>query len=192
MNELNCHLNVITRHAHLYSLWKIALTCNVCCSEVELRSVVVEERCMTSTLVLGKDINLTLEVLMACYCARLAENLSSLDLVTVDTTEKSSDVITSLSLIKKLTEHLDTCNDSLLNLFLDTNDLKRIIEVKSTTLYTACSNCSTSCDGEYVLNRHKERLICLTNRIRDILINCIHELHDLLLPLRISLKSLKS
>ena len=65
--------------------------------------------------------------------------------------------------------------------------------MKCTTLYTACSNCTTACDGEYVLNWHKEWLICVTLWIRNVAVNSIHKLHDLVAPLAVRiLKSLKS
>ena len=51
MNQLYGHLYVIARHTHLYAFWKITYTSYVSCSEVELRSVVVEERSMTSTFI---------------------------------------------------------------------------------------------------------------------------------------------
>ena len=40
MDKINLHLYVITRHAHLSTSGKYALTGNVGCSEIELRSVV--------------------------------------------------------------------------------------------------------------------------------------------------------
>src|SRR5699024_1997517 len=193
MDQFNCHCNVISRHAHLCAFRKLANACNVCCSEVELRTVVVEERCMTSTLILCQNVYLACEFCMACNCARFDQTLSSFDLCSLDTTKKSTDVITSLSLIKKLTEHLDTCYDCLLNILVDTNDLNFVRYVKCTTLYSTSSNCTTSCDREHVLYRHQERLICVTLRSRDPLVNSIHELHDLVAPLAVRiLKSLQS
>ena len=193
VNKLNSHLGVITRHAHLCTLWKLADTSYISCSEVELRSVVCEERSMTTTLVLGKNVNLSGKLLVALYSTRLAENLTSLDLITVDTTKEKTYVITSLSLVKSLTEHLDTSYDSLLSLLGNTNDLKLIGYVKNTTLYTAGSYSTTTCDGEYVLDWHKEWLISLTNWLRDVRVNSVHELHDLIAPLRLRiLKSLQS
>ena len=50
MNQLDCHLYVITRHAHLCSCWKLANTCYVSCSEVELWTIVVEEWSMIAHL----------------------------------------------------------------------------------------------------------------------------------------------
>ena len=130
---------------------------------------------------------------MASYSTWLSENLSSLDFCSLDTTEKSTDVITSLSLIKKLTEHLDTGNNCLLLILMDTNDFNFLINMKNTTLNSTCSNCTTASDCEDILDWHKEWLICSTLWIWDIAINCIHKLHDLVAPRsHWILKSLKS
>ena len=59
MNQLYGHLYVIARHTHLNTLWQIANASNVSCSEVELWTIVVEERSMTATFVLRKNVNLT-------------------------------------------------------------------------------------------------------------------------------------
>ena len=193
MNQLNCHLYVIARHTHLYTVWKVADTCYVCCSEVELWTIVVEEWSMTSTLVLCQYVNLTSTLGMACYAAWFNQTLTSLNIFSLDTTKKRADVITSLTFVKQLTEHLDTCYGCLLLLFLDTNDFNFLVNVDCSTLYSTCSNCTTTCNCEYVLYRHKERLIGSTLWIRNILINCVHELHNLVAPLgsRV-LKSLQS
>ena len=182
VDQFNCHCNVISRHAHLCAFRKLANTCYVCCSEVELRTVVVEERCMTATLIFCQNVNLACEFCMACNCARFDENLTSFDLCSLDTTEQSTDVITCTSLVEQLTEHLDTSYNCLLNILVDTDDLYFVRYVKCTTLYSTCSNCTTSCDREYVLYRHQERLICVTLRCWDPLINSVHELHDLVAP----------
>ena len=51
-DELNVHENVIAGHAHFNAFGKVDNTCNVCCSEVELGTVVVEERCVTAAFIL--------------------------------------------------------------------------------------------------------------------------------------------
>ena len=142
---------VISRHTHLDTSRKFANTCYVCCSEVELWTVVVEEWSMTSTFVFCQYVNLACEFLMAVYCTWFDKNLSSFDLCSLNTTKKCSDVISSLSLIKKLTEHLDSCYNSLLNVLVDTDDFNFVRYVKCSTLYSTSCNCSTSCDREYVV-----------------------------------------
>ena len=111
------------------------------------------------------------------------KNLSSFDFCSLDTTKKCTDVVTSLSFIKKFTEHFNTCYNSLLSLFVNTNDFYFVRYMKNTTLYSTCSNCTTSCDREYVLYWHKEWLICITFWIWNIRIYSIHEFHDLISPL---------
>ena len=56
---------------------KVVNACNVCCSEVELRTIVVEEWCMTATLVFSKNVNL--RNFVAGYGTRFIKNLTSLD-----------------------------------------------------------------------------------------------------------------
>ena len=70
VNEFDGHFYVITGHAHLSTLRKVANACYVGCSEVELRTIVVEEWSMTSTFVLCQYIHLTLELCMRMDCSR--------------------------------------------------------------------------------------------------------------------------
>ena len=138
---------------------------------------------MTATLVFCQNVNLSCKFLMAFYRTWFNETLTSLDLCSLNTTKKSTDVITSLSLIKEFTEHLDTSYNYFTNLFRDTDDFNFIRYMKCTTLYTACSNCTTACDGEYVLYRHKERFVCPTNWVRNIAVNCSHKFKNFVAPL---------
>ena len=193
MNQLYSHLYVVARHAHLSSSRKLAYAGNVSCSEVELRTIVVEERCVTAALVLGQNVYLSGKLVVALNRAGLAQTLSSLDLSSLNTTQKCADVVAGLSLIKKLTEHLDTGNNGLAYILMDTDDLNLIVQMQSTALYSTGSNRTTAGNGEHVLNRHKEGLVSLTYGIRNPLVNSIHELKDLVAPLAGGiLKSLQS
>ena len=137
---------------------------------------------MTTTLIFGQNVNLSSKFLMAFYRARFNQTLTTLDVSSLNTTKQSTDVITSLSLIKQLTEHLDTSYNSLTSLLVNTNDLNLIVQMQNTTLYTTGSYSTTTSNGEYVLYRHQEWLICLTLWIWNPSINCIHKLHDLVAP----------
>ena len=63
-DQLDLHYYVVARHAHLCAFWKVKIACYVCCSEVELRSVSVEERCVAAALFLLKYVYLSLELCM--------------------------------------------------------------------------------------------------------------------------------
>src|SRR5699024_6079545 len=156
--------------------------CYVCCTEVELRSVVVEERSMTSTFIFCQNVYLSGEFCMACDRTWFSKNLSSFDFVSLNTTKQSTDVITSLSLIQKFTEHFHTSHNDFTCFFFQTNDFNFVRYVKHTSLYSTGSNCTTSCDREYVLYRHDERFICVTLGIRNPLVNSVHQLKDLVAP----------
>ena len=60
-DKLNIHLYVIARHAHLCAFGKSDNAGNVSSSEIELRTIVVEERSMTAALFLSQNVNLTVE-----------------------------------------------------------------------------------------------------------------------------------
>jgi len=109
-------------------------------------------------------------------------NHTTLHLVLIDTTEEQTDVITSLTLIQGLTEHLDTSDDRLLVL-TKTEQLNLITDLALTSLNTTRSNSTTTSDREDILNRHQERLINLTDRLLNPSVNSVHQLHDLVFPL---------
>lgn len=99
MDQLDAHLYVIAGHAHLSAFRKVADTGNVGSSEVELRTVVVEERSMTAAFILGQDVYLSGKLVMALYGAGLAKALASLDLRPLNATKQSTNVITSAGLV---------------------------------------------------------------------------------------------
>ena len=137
---------------------------------------------MTSTFIFGQYVNLCSEFLVAGYSAGFCKNLTSFDVSSLDTTKKGTDVITSLCFVKHLTEHFDTGYNRLLLLFLDTNDFNFVVQVKNTTLYSTGCNSTTTGNGEYVFYRHKERLISITLRIRNIGVYSVHKFHNLVAP----------
>ena len=62
---------------------------------------------MTAALVLGQNVHLSGELLVAGNGAGLSQNLASLDLVPLNATKQSADVVTSLAFIQQLVEHLN-------------------------------------------------------------------------------------
>ena len=133
---------------------------------------------MTATLVLCKNVNLTTELCVWVNCTWLSKYLTSLDFISLNTTEKYTYVVTSLSIVKSLSEHLKTCNNNFSLLVCKTNDLNFLRSSDLTSFNSTCSNCTTACDCEYVLNRHKEWLVSLTVRSWDKLVNSVHKFVD--------------
>ena len=63
-DQRDLHANVIAGHYHLYAFRQLDYTGYVGRSEVELRTIAIEERCMSATLFLGQYVYLGIEVRM--------------------------------------------------------------------------------------------------------------------------------
>ena len=154
-------------------------TGNVGCSEVELRSVTGEEGLLTAAFLFSQNVNLTYKLCVGMNGAGLAENLSSFDLILVQYRGEEHQCCR-----RPQRESRSLRNISIPVITVDffssdkTNDFNCISHLNCTTLNSTCSNCTTTCDGEYVLNRHKEGLVSLTVRSRNVGVNSVHELVD--------------
>ena len=122
---------------------------------------------------------------------RVSDYHTTLHFLLIDTTEEETYVITSLTLIKNLAEHLNACYNRLLVL-TKTEELNFVTNLHNTSLDTASSHCTTTCDREHVLNRHQEWLIDVTNRLLNPCVASIHEFHYLSLPLWNAIEGTKS
>ena len=101
---------------------------------------------VTSTLFLLEDVDLSLEVLVRSDGAWLGDNLTSLDFLLVDTTEEKTNVVSGLTLIEELAEHLDTGYYGASRSVTETYELNRVIDVDCTCLDTTCNNGTTTGD----------------------------------------------
>ena len=101
---------------------------------------------VTSTLFLLEDVDLSLEVLVRSDRAWLGDNLASLYFLLVDTTEEKTYIVSGLTLIEELAEHLDTCYNSASWSVTETYEFNRIIDVDCTSLDTTCNNGTTTGD----------------------------------------------
>ena len=180
-DQFDIHVNVVAGHAHLNAFGKGDNAGNVSCTEVELRSVVVEERGVTAALILGKDVDLAMELGVGMNGTGLSKNLAALDLVLGDTTEKGADVVAGLCVVEELAEHLDTGNGGLTGLVHKADDLDLIVHLNNATLNSTSSDGAASGDGEDVLNRHKEGHILLAVGGLDILVDSVHKIPDALI-----------
>ena len=72
------------------------------------------------------------------------KNLSSLDLISLNTSKKSTNVITWFCFIKELSEHFDTSYNNLTDVFVDTNDFNFLVNLKDTSFYSTSINCTTA------------------------------------------------
>src|SRR5699024_5500765 len=124
--QLNAHDNVIARHAHLGALGQRDDAGHVGGAEVELRTIVGEERGVTAAFFLGQDVDLALELGVGMDGTGLSQDLAALDLGAVHATQQGADVVAGLSEVQALAEHLQTSDGGGDALGTDANDLHLI------------------------------------------------------------------
>src|SRR5690554_5065682 len=168
---------VVTRHYHFYAFRQFAGSGHVCGPEVELRTVALKERSMTAAFVFGQYVHFTLKLGVRHDRARLTQNLATLNVFTLGTTQQYTNVLTGTTFVEQLTEHLNTGTGGLDGI-LDTNNLNLFTNLDDTALNTTGHNRTTTGNREYVFNRHQERLINRTLRLRDVRIQSFNQLLD--------------
>src|SRR5687768_16725362 len=190
VDESDRERGVVARHDHLRALGQDCRAGDVGGTEVELRAVAVEERRVTTTLFLGQDVDLGLELRVRGDRAGLGANLAALDVLALDTAEQEADVVARLTLVEELAEHLDARDDLLLGR-TDTDDLDFLTDFDDAALDTARDDGAAARDREDVFDRHQERLVDGALGNRNVVVDRVHELHDLGAPLRLRIAALE-
>ena len=109
---------------------------------------------------------------------RLAQYLTTFNLVTGDTTQQCTNVIASFCEVQRLTEHFQTGNNGVQLFFRQTNDFNRFVNVQLSAFYTTGNNGTTARNGHSIFDRHQERLCIVTFRSRNVLVNSVHQFDD--------------
>src|SRR5580692_1014626 len=178
--ELHVHLHVVARHDHFDAVGQLDRSGHVGRPKIKLRAIVSEERRVSSTLFFGKHVDLGLELLVRLDGARLGQHLAALDLVPIDAAKQHADVIAGDSGVEELSEHLDAGHDRLFGLLFETDDFDFFSNLYLTALHATGSDRAAPGNREDVLNGHQERLIELTLRLRNVVVDGVHELEDLI------------
>ena len=179
VDQLNVEGDVVARHNHIDSGRKGDRAGDVGGVEEELWTIAVKEVGMTSAFFFLKDIGGGSEFVVWDDGSWLGKDLSTLDLVMGDTTEKSADVVAAEGGIKGLTEHFKTGDNGVLG-WTDTNDFSRVVEFDGATLDTAGDDGTTTRDGHDVFDREKEWLVHVALWIRDIGVESVEKVDDAL------------
>src|SRR5690554_678911 len=175
VDQGNGHLNVVTRHYHFNTFRQLTSTGDVCGTEVELRTIAFEERSVTAAFFLAQYVDFAFELSVRLDGARLAQYLTTLNVVTLGTTQQRTNVLTGTALIQQLAEHLNTSTGRLGGV-ANANDFNFVAHVQDATLDTTGYYGTTTGDREYVLDRHQERHVDGTLRLRNVLIQSLNQL----------------
>src|SRR5574343_661189 len=176
-DQLDGHRDVVARHDHFGTFRQGDSTSHVGRTEVELRTVVVEERGVTTTFVLRQNVNFAREVGVRGNGTRLAQHLTTFDVFALGAAQQGTDVVASLTLVEQLAEHFNTGTGGL-DGRTDANDFDFFTNLDDTALDTAGYNGAAAGDREDVFNRHQERLINGTFRGRDVGVEGVGQTED--------------
>src|SRR6195952_927215 len=191
LNQLDRHLGVVAGHDHLGARGQRDDARHVRGPEVELGTVVVEERRVPATLVLREDVDRSLEVGVRGDRTGLHHDLAALDVLALDAAQEQPDVVAGLTLVEQLAEHLDAGDGGLGRGRADADDLDLFVDVDDAALDTTGDTGATTGDREDVLDGHEERLFDLTLGLGDGGVDRVHELEELLAPLLVTLERLE-
>jgi len=120
------------------------------------------------------------------------KNLTTFDLVLIDTTEQQTNVISGFTGIEEFAEHFNAGNHRFFLLSTQTYDFNLFTNLNNTGFDTTGSYGTTTGNREYILNRHKEGLLIFTGRNGNVAVNSIHQLHNLVFPLGFAIKTTQS
>lgn len=179
------HLGVVTGHDHLAggilsTLGEGQVDGLISSSEVELRSVVLLETGVSATLLLGENVERSEELSVRLDGAGSADDHTTADILTADTSDEKTGVVSSLGLLARLLEGLDIGDLGLDDLLTLADKLDLLVTLEDTTLDTARDDSTTAGNGEDILDGHEERLVKVTLGGRDPLVDSGEELIDLL------------
>ena len=99
--------DIVARHHHLRTRRQLDDAGHVGGAEIELRTVVGEERRMTAALFLGQDIGFRHEIGVRRHRTRLGQNLAALDAFALNAAQQRADIVARLALVQQLAEHFN-------------------------------------------------------------------------------------
>ena len=143
---------------------------------------------MTAALFLVQHVDGSLEVGVGGGRPGLDDDHAALDILLLGAAEQQADVLASATLIKDLAEHLNTGDSGGLLLLADTHDVDGVTGLHDAALDAAGDDGATTGDGEDILDGHEERLVGVTLRLRDVLVDGVHQLQDGLTPLGVAVQ----
>src|SRR5690606_9847913 len=166
--------HVVTRHNHLGTFRQFTRTGYVSATDVDLRTIALEERRVTTTFFLGQNVHFTLELGVRLDGTGHRQNLAALYVFTLGTTQQDTNVLTRTTFVEQLAEHFNTSTGSFLGV-TNTNDFDFVAHFYDAALYPAGYYRTATRNGEHVFDRHQEGLVGRTLRSRDVLIQLLYQ-----------------
>ncbi|PHM39709.1 hypothetical protein Xmir_04418 [Xenorhabdus miraniensis] len=146
---------------------------------------------MTATFIFAQDIHFRFELSVWVDRAWLRQNLTTLNVITLSTTQQNTHVLTRTAFVQQFAEHFNA-STSRFSGFFDTNDFDFVTYFNDTALYTTGNYCTTAGDGEYVFDWQQEWLVNVTLWFWDVSIQCFSQFDDFRFPLSFAFQRFQS
>src|SRR5262249_57494320 len=112
-DQFDLDRDVVAGHDHFHAIRQFDSAGDISRPEIKLRPIIGEERCVTSAFLLTQDVNFPLEFFVRRDGAGLGDDLSTLDLLFLETAQQHADIVARACFIEKLAEHLYVGGDGL-------------------------------------------------------------------------------
>src|SRR5574343_694001 len=150
-DQLHRHGDGVARHDHFGAFRQLDGAGHVGRTEVELRTIAVEERGVTTAFVLGQDVDFGGEVGVRGDGTRLAQHLATLDVFALGTAQQSANVVAGLNLVEQLAEHFNAGAGGL-DGRTNADDFDFFTNLDDAALNTTGHNSTATGDGEDVFD----------------------------------------
>ena len=166
--SVDLHRDVVARHHHLGAFRQRHHAGHVGGAEVELRTVVGEERRVAAALLLGQDVGLGLELGVRLDRARLAQHLAALDVLALRCRAAAQPTLSPAWPWSSSLRNISTPVTTVFVRRADADDLDFLADLDDAALDAAGHHRAAARDREHVFDRHQERLVDRTLRLRDV------------------------
>src|SRR5690606_28933825 len=174
--------DVVAGHHHFSAFRQLDDTGHVGGAEVELGTITVEERGVTSALFLGQAVDLSGELGVLLNAAGLGQHLSALHFFPLDPAEQDTDVVAGLGLVKQLPEHFHPGDNRFLRFFVQADDFHFVPDFDGSAFHTTRGHRTAPGDGKHVFHRHHEGLVDIPLGRRNVFVHDLHQLADAVGP----------
>ena len=117
---------------------------------------------------------------MRLHRAWFGQNLATLQVGTLNTTQQDANVVTSNALVESLLEHLNTGYSNLLGILAKSDDFNFIANFYNAAVNTTGAYSTTTLDREHIFNAHQEIEVFLAKRQWYVAVQCFHQFVDAL------------
>src|SRR6266571_661111 len=183
VDQLDGDRHVIAWHDHFFVRWQLDRTGHVRGTEVELWTIVVEERGVTAAFVLRQHIDLAGEVVVRLDRTWLGQNLATLHVFTLGAAQQQADVVARLALVQQLAEHFHAGAGGLHGV-LDADDFDLFADLDDAALNATGHHGAAARDREHVFDWHQEGAVHSALWRRDVGVEGFGQGHDGLLAHR--------